>query len=242
MYKLAEPPILESQVGLIFKSKIELHTVESSLKKLEASFPKNNKRYNFTQTISIDGKEPERGAAREHVGFQFLSDDSKSSLFINKDSIFFTELNKYNSWDELLKNTLSAFHLLGNELSDTNVVAITSRYINLIKIQPPFNPFDYFKFFPNVTSINHNLTMNSLNMNFRVNSNKGHFADVSFYQRGIEQETGKIEFILDIVSYLNIEMKISEMRLKDNELASLRDFKNDLFFNLISQEAIENNR
>lgn len=234
---LKDAPILEAQIIFHFSDDNDLSQINAVTEKLKHKYPERKERFNLTQTIAFDGKPPKQ-ATQELVGFQFLSEDKKRTLFYQKENLIISELGDYHSWDSLISSIAEIIPLLS--MNGKTIKQISARYINRIEIAPPFDPIEYFTFFPNVNLKYHQTSLvdSTIKLNFTENQQLN--ANITFFQKSKKlNKKGKIEFILDIAASKQTEEKLENYSLLQTDLNQLRDFKNDIFFSLITDKLLE---
>ena len=240
---LSKPPILEAQIVFSFKTAVDISNINDFHSAVKDKYPQLAQRFNVSHTLGLGGKQSSEAVKQELVGYQLLSADGKKTLFYQKANLVFSELGQYHSWDKFLDEIFETGNKIKGSLANSPFGQVSARYINQFNITPPFDPAKLFNILPKVELSSHKGFMNSSFVKFNLASNNGMQAAVSFFQKGPgTNSSGQIEFILDISVFKDITGTLDNSDQIRADLALLREFKNDVFFNLVTDELLKNYR
>lgn len=204
-------------------------------------FPEKHPRKSVSGNIEI-GTDSSLKSIDSHLvsnGFAFISSDKTRVIQARQDGFSYSKLKPYDDWgklrDEAKKYWLEYCKLVGA----SRVERIALRYINRIDIPVPFA--DFKEYFLTWVDVPPNIPQGVSELFFRVSlpdpETKGKImASVTGTFQG--ETDGKLHCILDIDAFEGISIDAKDEIIWD-DFEKIRNYKNEIFFNSITQKARE---
>jgi uncharacterized protein (TIGR04255 family) len=226
--KLVNPPIKEALISISFTG-VETTRLSEFCEIVKQSYPKHKGMYELKATFKND-EFSSNGS--ELVGHQILSADEKQIITLKVDTISFHIIEPYSSWDRLKEESEKYFSIFKALFPHLEVKEIGTRYINSLKL--PINEDGGFnKYLRLLPSLPDGLpkAVESYFLQVRIPKPEHNiFSVITQYFK--QTETPNIvEIILDIHTFKHIENTNVDIW---ESLELLRAFKNDIFFNSIT--------
>lgn len=231
--KLKNPPIKEALISIAFSHPfgIQLNDLSIFSDAIINEYP--NKKTQSELTVKINSDIPEK--TTEVKGYMLSSVDIKQHIKVNFDSISFHRVAPYDSWEHLIKETKIYWEKFYMQFPDIQINQISVRYINVMNIQ--FKEEEGFESY--------------LNLLPRIPDNLPKIVEGYFLQLKIPNPIKNLysvvtEFftlnqdIVEITLDVNVMKNLDALPCDDTNLwmlfEDLRVFKNDIFFNSITEK------
>jgi uncharacterized protein (TIGR04255 family) len=242
--KLNTPPIVEAVLDIdcdmppafdLAKLTNEAH------QKFDSEYPEFQQQNILQHKIeSHTGEPPTFSASQGLQALQFLQKDKKQLVQIRAKGFSFNRLAPYTTLDDYLPEMKRTWKLFVEIAEPVEVQAIKLRYINRIVLSNLENSVDlddYFKTGPKIPDEG-NLTIRGFLTQYIVSENdtKNFAAVVLATQPG---ENAELSFIFDITATRNEKMKIEDWQKIAAVIESLRQLKNRIFHNTLTQRCLE---
>lgn len=236
---LNKPPITEALLDIKVKlnNSITLSDLEKLHNKVKKRFPKKNVRKFLTSGFQIAPAINVLSSSGED-GYLFDSPIEKKIFQARLDGFTFNKLKPYDNWKNILNESKELWKLYASYAKPIKILRIALRYINRIEIPLPINDFkDYFK---TIFEISKGLPQNVAHFFMKILIPKIEIDSVANITLTIDKptNTNKLPFIFDIDVFKNSEYNINDKKIW-NDFIMLRDFKNDIFFNSITDKTME---
>jgi uncharacterized protein (TIGR04255 family) len=194
----------------------------------------------FIKTEFQFGKdEPQIAASEKGVeGFFFKSDREKKLIQFRLNGFTYNKLTPYENWKVFSEEACYFWDSFKELARPTKVERIALRYINRILVPLPFNDFsEYILTNPQIAP---NLPQALLNffLRFVINSPDSKFTAIVTETFEERTKDNKLPIILDIDVFSAKAYDINSKELWDN-FEKIRDFKNQIFFNSITEKTKE---
>lgn len=181
-------------------------------------------------------KEPEIRTESGIKGFLFRSEEQQKVLQVQIDGFSFSKLKPYETWDLFFEEGKELWNHYVEIANPSKVVRIALRYINRIVVPADFSDFnEYLLTNPKIAE---NLPQSVANFFMRLTMVRPEIEAIAILTQTMEDLTGnKLPLILDIDVVKKKEFKADDEIWKD--FLELREFKNEIFFNSITDKTKE---
>ena len=239
---LSKAPITEAIIDFQFADteNIEFDNIKSLEEILVKDFPEiQPKRISkITTMISPAGPVTEISDEGFH-GIVCSSEDNIKVIQILTDRFALSYLKPYSNWIEFESDVLGYWQIVQKKLSISALKRIGVRFINKIEMDLPVLDFnDYFRSIPQIDpELPQSLLGFHQQFAFQF-PDKNSLAIVALNFENIDQTKQVANMLLDIdVGYTGL-MDTGAARLK-KILSELRDYKNLIFYKMITQKVVE---
>jgi uncharacterized protein (TIGR04255 family) len=169
--------------------------------------------------------------------YAYLSKDQKQKLIIEEGTITYTDENKYTGWDNFKQRSLESLQLFDEIFNQSTIKRISIRFVNRFVLKDLNDPLDYFT--TTVSSANaEGFTYPVVEYAFKL---KTIIPDTNIYsyinQTTIPVNENQTDYIFDI-DVLELTNLLFDKSLISDKLEKLREIKNNLFFDNLTQKTI----
>jgi uncharacterized protein (TIGR04255 family) len=180
----------------------------------------------FANEISLSSE-----LQREIIGYRFRNEHDVIQFRV--DGFTFSMLPKYSSWDDLFEQAWQAWELYKEARGDASIVRLAVRYINRMQF-PIDQPLKTFLTAPPHLPDTLRLPLRRFFTTYDVELNSETHATII---QTVEPATsGTLPFILDIDAYRTGSFTSDDKRIRET-FETLHEFKNEIFFESITEEA-----
>jgi uncharacterized protein (TIGR04255 family) len=170
-------------------------------------------------------------------GYWYFSENQKNKLELSNGQITYTLEHEYKGWDSFKEDILHYLNIVSPALDNGMVNRLSIRFINRFGFDGTLNPTDYFK--TTVSSTEATVFPYPItNYMFRIVANGPETGIYSIVNQSIDESLGKHNYIFDIDVLYNINLIFDVDSILAN-LGKLRDVKNEIFFNNITEKTID---
>lgn len=168
----------------------------------------------------------------------YMSVDQKVRLEISENTITYVDENPYQGWDNFKKSSLHSLMILADTLNNLEISRISIRFINRFNFDNFDDPEKFFKTL--ISSSNDSeLPFPLRQYGFRLLMDIPNSDIYSIVNHNVENiRTNSYIYTLDI-DVLDMQHLMFEKETIANNMEKLRDVKNDIFFNSITQKTID---
>ncbi len=174
----------------------------------------------------------------ERRGLLANSSDNKKIVQYRVDGFTFNRLKPYDNWDSFSSEAKALWKKYYQKVKPLKITRIALRYINKIELPLPFS--DFKEFILTAPGIAPKLPQGLSSFFMQLTIPSDEFKAMAIVNQTMENPTpnGKLPYIFDIDVYklTNYTEDISEMW---DEFNVLRDFKNKVFFESITEKTAE---
>lgn len=207
---------------------------------LREQYPKVEEMVRKTLSIQLDQKSIASAIDDQgSIGLKFTSGDEKNIAQFRRDGFTFSRLSPYTSWDEISAEAFRLWEIYSNISSSDFITRIAVRYINRIEIPIKISDLsDYFTAPPTLPS-EVSMSIRSFLARFSVqDASHGILANIilATYDRAATET--HIPIILDIDVYKAQKFYLNQLTEIKETFAILREFKNRIFFESMTERAI----
>ena len=204
-----------------------------------------NRNDNIAASISIRnntpiplGKAAINGVSEAKIsGYQYFSNNQKEKLEISTEGITYTNEAIYTGWDNFKTKFLKYLEPFSSILERITIKRISIRFINQFEIEEFNNPAEYFNTVISSTGKRTDFQYLLLKYGFRMTVDAGD-GIYSIINQNADKKTDKFIYIFDI-DVLNGNNLLYTPDAVDKALDQLREIKNNIFFNNITDKIIE---
>lgn len=237
---LKNAPIVEAIIDIRAKLRNTFKVEEfSSLREaLSNNYPVMEERraIEFGGTIA-GGKVQQTLADKGPMGYFFKSHDGEKVAQFRQDGFTFSRLKPYTNWQEVLEEAKRLWKLYMDKASPEIMTRIAVRYINQLDIPLPINDFAHYLTAPPI--IPQNLPQNLYHFLTRVTIHDEKLDIMANIIQGLQSISKKdyVAVMLDIDVFKNKESGFAESEIWPT-FEQLRDLKNRIFFDSITEETV----
>lgn len=240
---LNNAPIAEAIIDFRVKlsSDFKIQKFESLKEELRDRYPKSEESHAFAGGIEIKKGKLSSTTVKDMglKGYFFKSADEKQIAQFKNDGFTFNRLKPYTRWEEIIKEAKSLWGIYVDKASPELVTRIAVRYINRLEIPFKTDDFSYYLAAPpssppdlpsniEVEGFFNRIVIRDLKQDIKSNI-------IQALEKGVDPKFRVI--ILDIDVY-----KIHDYNIDDKEIwetfEKLRDMKNHIFFNSLTDETV----
>lgn len=239
---LQRAPITEALIDIRVKVKDE-YKVEIFNKLYETvsqQYPRKTERHKQEGKIEFKkGESPISNISDTLLGYSFVSADGKQIFQARIDGFTFNRLNPYDRWETLRDEAIKLWRMY-RDLTSPEIIRVALRFINKINI--PIEPTTIIKFEDYLTTspiIPEKLPQGLISFLSRITMHNPEIDAVAIVTQLFEGITDHklVPIILDIDVFRQKE-KFSEEEAWET-LEKLRHFKNNIFYESITEKAKE---
>lgn len=170
------------------------------------------------------------------ASYLYFSKDQKEKLEISTDGITYTSEATYVGWDNFKATVLKYIEIFKPILKKVAIKRTSIRFINQFEIKEFNDPAEYFNTVISSTDGEKHLPYPLLKYGFRmtVDVNEGVY---SIINQNVDKKTDNYTYIFDI-DVLNINNLLYTSESIGKVLEDLRNVKNTIFFNNITDKTI----
>ena len=244
---LANPPIVEASIDFraALPKTFDLSQVRSLAKQLEAQFPILEEQRGVQQQFNFkfDPSTPLAEAAAPSVtdlGLQAIrlrSKDGKTVVVFRPNGMALVQLQPYTSWDVIRQEALRIWILFKQIAQPTEVSQVNVRYLN--RIDFPLAQFDFDDFLTGAPRVPRPLPDILVGFFTRILVPVDPASVMISQALEVSPATGKFSVIIDLVASHPLPLNVANQAALEEVLVNLRKIKNDAFFGLLTQRAVD---
>lgn len=234
---LANAPITEALIDI--RVTLPKHTREiTHLAALGAQFrdryPDQKDIHEFQYHVKF-GSSPIEEKSSTPVGFRFTSADHTQVIQATLNGFTFSQLPPYQDWTKLREEAKRTWQLYTDHVRHENITRVAARYINKLKFPGPLIDFDhYLSYVPVVPKVLPPV-LGGFFSRIVVPDQEGQCTAI--ITQMFQPSPSEIAVILDIDAFR--EKVFADESEAWATIESLRDFKNLIFFDSITEKTVE---
>lgn len=239
------PPIKEAIFVIYFKEAIEAEKLNLFRQTdfVKAVFPNYNPTFTVEVTnkksVDLKGVKPVFATSHKEEGYTLQGEKGLNKLIqVLPTHISYHNFNRYAGWEVMYAELQNIWSDFCSSIGKIEVSRISVRYINQLLLPLPFkNGFsDYIKLLPQIPE-GINPSLNSFFLQIDVPCGKNEMQGIiTETLLPNTQSSDKLNFLIDLTV-----LKAGKFDSESEEIwawfTQIRDFKNDLFFSCITEEA-----
>jgi uncharacterized protein (TIGR04255 family) len=235
---LLNPPIKEAVFDVRFKTgTISFQEIELFSKGLNYDVQEMEA---FTLQAKVsDLFENKLSTNKEKSGVRINNISRNTNVQLTTEGLSFFVATGYEGWDKTFNSVTDFLLKFSPNFNDVLITRVALRYINVFDIEFGDEPLNKFlNFVPALPStVSKSVDSFSMNVVFPLNETGRCTLRQSLRPKNISSTESTI--ILDIDVYIEKEIKGTDFELLKNEFQQLRQYKNKVFFNVLSEEVIK---
>ena len=193
---------------------------------------------NFDNKTIPLGESKVSGISNAEVGsYIYLSTNQKEKLEISEDTLTYVDENSYTDWDKFISKALSLFSVVSPLLGNAEITRTSIRFVNRFVFDEFEDPKKYFNAL--ITSADGNSTYPLRQYGFRLFMDipdSDIYSIVNHNVENVQQNKYIYTFDIDVLDRQKLVFDIETIK---HSFANLRDIKNKIFFEAITEETIK---
>jgi uncharacterized protein (TIGR04255 family) len=237
---LEKAPIVEALIDIRVKlpSEVDIIKLESMGGLISRQYPKKKKRIRFEGKIDFkEGKLPEHEDTSQIDGYIYASEDERYIVQTRLDGFTVSRLKPYETWENLRDEAYRLWEIYVKTVSPEIITRVALRYINRLEL--PLSMGDLDEYLTSPPIIPKNLPQEICSFLTRVVIPEESIGAFAIITRAFESVVNNIvPIILDIDVFKKSEFEVDK---KDawEVIDTLREFKNKIFFEFITEKTKE---
>ncbi len=244
MQHLSKAPIAEAVIDFrcVLPSEVDTVHLNEIAANIEEEYPIVETQMVARGRFNIsDGEDPSfQDVSRVVHGLLCKSEEHNNIVQFRRDGFTFSELPPYSDWDSFSQKAKRFWEIYKNKLQPEIIRRVAVRYINHIEVPlvPTFQFENYLTAYPIIPESLPQTISDFLSRVTITDADNAIMAHVtqSLLQDGANE--GKITLLLDIDAFQEIP-EDTQLENGWDLLPLLRKFKNDIFFNYITENTLE---
>jgi uncharacterized protein (TIGR04255 family) len=231
---LKNPPIQEAIFSITFSEDLPAELLEQFANSdyIRSKFSQKAKQlFEAKATFEIeDGKFKSVNSSEVPNGYRLDSIDKSQTIILKTNQLSYHKIRQYTNWE----NSISEFseiwnNLLQNQSYECNTLGV--RFVNVIKL--PFESIelsDFFALHPNIPS-GIPQSLGGFFMTVTIPKGQMRANIIQTVENNVSAQNENIGIIIDI----DITKPAQKINISESDFQELRDYKNELFFNIITE-------
>ena len=236
---LSNPPITEAVIEIRFSPSAGIEILKSACDYFELDFPKVKPVQQSSVSWKVEGGEMVPGPQESGLDhFRLSSNEDREIIQLKRDRFAFSFVGHYLDWDGFSQQALKAWEQFANKVSIEVVTRLGVRFINNLNLP---QETDLNKFITNLPQIPLGIPAKMagfLNQITLSNKEISAFGQITLALDRNRTNEKKLPVIFDI-DVFNLEQTQNKIELLQKKLLDLRNFKNQIFFNSLTQNGLE---
>jgi len=238
---LSNAPIIEALVDIQVQlpTNITRQHIDDLKKELSDSYPESEDLFSLSAQIKIEpsGDTPSSEHQQKYIGCRIKSPDESYIVQLRTNGLSVSRLNPYVTWDDLKSTSSALWDIYVKHLQPEFITRIALRYINRIEVPLPIGDLHEFLVSPPIVP-------NGLPNRISEFLNRVVIHDQSIDARAIIMQAFEgvandksLPIIIDIDVFKEGRLETDDSDIW-NKLSQLRDFKNQIFFESLTEKTI----
>ncbi len=242
---LDKAPIREALIDIQITPPVSLDAINGLSQQYVRDIGRESTMWQATFGFNFDGdaEKASSESKRAKAGKRFDSSDKLHVLQCRTNGLTFSRLAPYEDWDQIRQETQKHWETYAGVIGGhARVTRIAVRYINAMAFPLPMTNFsDYLVTGPTIPTRLPQLVAGFLQRVVLIDSDHGNFANVTqaLDESGPTPAPGSVPVLLDIEAFRQVNLAISDTANIFEGLGQLRDFKNRIFFEYLTEKAVE---
>ncbi len=243
-HKLARPPIVEAvlDIDCDLPPNLEIESLEQPAhERFRGEYPGLETRFLLKHKVQIREKEPSETATQHGVqGYLFRSEDGKQLVQVRTQGFSFNRLAPYSSLDDYVPEIERTWRVFLELTSPVQIRNIRLRYINrllLPSVDGRIELDDYLKIGPRLPDEERLTFRGFLNQHVALEKETGNEVKIILTSQNPEQDGFPV--ILDITATNDKMLDSIEWSQIESTIQSLRDLKNQVFYNTLTDKCLQ---
>lgn len=239
--RFEKAPIVEAllDIQVTFPSPVAPSRLESFHDAIRDRYPTKQNRTKWEGQIRVAELEVQQAVKRAAEGFMFRSEDSRRTVQVRQDGYTFNQLRPYDNWEALRDEAREHWERYRDVFRPEAVTHLGLRYINRIEIPVPFSDFrEFVKTAPDIaTGLSQGVRAFFMRLEI-PDPTRGLIAIVTETIQPPTPDTKQLPLIFDIDVVRSATFEPSSPAIWET-FEQMRDYKNEIFFNTMTERAKE---
>lgn len=235
---LPHAPIKEAMIDIqvALPEKVNTEALNSRYAQIADQYPKHETLQRGEFGLHSNEGEPTRlTIGHTVVGYRYTSENAQRVVQFRMDGFTFSRLEPYDTWEEMKEEAVRLWDIYAESVSPNPITRIATRYVNLLKLPLNTELKEYLTAPPTIPEgLSQELSSFFTRIEIREPSIGAH-GILTQALEGVREDHAPM--VLDIDVYIARQFDPSEKEFWDC-LDQLRDFKNTVFFESITEEAV----
>lgn len=239
---LKHPPIILAVFQIRFgKEGIDVSRVDDFENSIKKILPKKTINHhsdiNVIAPLPLGISQVNAKASTSISGYTFFTEDQKQKLLVERNKFTYVDEREYQGWEDFTKDALEYVHICQKLFEQQIIQGISIRFINRFLFDSFNTPTEYFKTLVSMTN-DSNFAFPVTNYGFRIRFDMPEVGIHSYVNQQLENApNGKYYFFdIDIIKETNL---LFDEGFILPIMEELRDVKNQIFFENITEKTIE---
>jgi uncharacterized protein (TIGR04255 family) len=236
---LPHAPIKEALIDIqvAFPEKVTVEALNSKYARIADQYPKHETLQRGEFGLHNENGQPTTVTIGHTVaGYRYSSEDGHRVAQFRVDGFTFSQLEPYNTWDEMKEEAARLWEVYVDAVSPDPITRVGTRYINILKLPLNTELKEYLEAPPTIPA---GLNQELGSFLTRVDIHDPTIEARGFLTQALEGvHDDYAPIVLDIDVFVTKEFDPREDNLWQC-LEQLRDFKNTVFFESITDKAVE---
>ncbi|MDQ6993166.1 MAG: TIGR04255 family protein [Mariprofundus sp.] len=238
---LSNAPIIEALVDIQVQlpADISKQHIDDLKNELSDSYPESEDLFSLSAQIKIEpsGEAPSSEHQQKYTGCRLRSSDKSHIVQLRTNGLSVSRLNPYVTWDDLESNATELWNLYVKHLRPEFITRVALRYINRIEVPLPVSDLhEYLVTPPIVPSGLPNRISEFVNRIVIHDQNIDARAIIIQAFEGVANDK-TLPIILDIDVFKEGRLETDDKDIW-NKFTQLRDLKNQIFFESLTEKTI----
>ena len=236
---LPHAPIKEAMIDIqvALPERVSMEVLNSKYEQIADQYPKHETLQRGEFGLHSDEGQPTKVTIGQSVvGYRYTSEDGRRVAQFRTDVFTFSHLEPYDTWEEMKEEAVRLWEIYAAAVSPDPITRMGTRYINVLKL--PFNTElkEYLTAPPTIPEgLNQELSSFLTRVEIRDPTIGAH-GILTQALEGVHENYAPIVLDIDVFITRQFDPQGQEFW---NSLDQLRDFKNTVFFESITEKSME---
>lgn len=241
METLKNAPIAEAvlDIRVDFTNRPKIEDIEAIYADIKDGLPIKEMNSVFQATFGISRGHPKAGFQGEPNGFSFKANDGRRVVQMRLDGYTFNKLKPYDYWESFRDEARKYWDVFEDRTAPSMISRLALRYINRFDLPLPIENIDqYLNTRPLISKdISHSL--NGFVLRLEIAHDDGDTKAIVTVVRDKDISPSKYySIILDIDVFQEVELQAKDDSVW-TRLESIRNYKNEVFFNSVTEKTLK---
>lgn len=242
---LKNAPIIEALIDIKVQlpDEISINNIEPLHASISNKYPLADRIFVYKTEVNIQNvDDPKQKTINKGViGYFYKTKEETNLVQFRLDGFTFNKLKPYESWEQIKDESNRLWEFYKKELNPKAIKRIALRYINKIELSSSIN--DLYKYLKNPPRIPNKLPQNLKNSLNRIVIQDPEINTQAIITQASEiYSTNQLNILIDIDVFIE-NQNIDQSYLNNNKalwesFENLRNFKNKIFFELITNKTV----
>jgi len=235
---LPHAPIKEAliDIQIALPEKVTMEALNSKYAQIADQYPKHETLQRGEFGLHNDEGQPTKVTIGQSVvGYRYTSEDGRRVAQFRTDGFTFSRLEPYDTWEEMKEEAVRLWEIYAASASPDPITRVGTRYINVLKLPLNTELKEYLTAPPTIPEgLNQELSSFLTRVEIRDPTIGAH-GILTQALEGVHEDYAPI--VLDIDVFISRQFDPQDQEFW-NSLDQLRDFKNTVFFESITEKSM----